>query len=269
VSIRDLIRATPIYRLIRPFRNRYRELSRQRHLAAEERKNFWKMTEEDRRRLEFYSQFVRRGDLVFDVGANQGNRAKVFLELGCRVIAFEPQRACSAYLQTVMQGRKHFQIVQAALGPAEGTAEMLVSDVHVLSSLSKSWIDATKASGRFASIHWDTAETVAVKTLDWAIAEFGLPTFIKIDVEGFEFEVLAGLSTPPNALSIEFTAEYLENTYKCIEHLSGLGLIEGQLSHGESLEFFLDRWVDADQLKSALDHVPSGSAGDVYVRFVP
>jgi predicted RNA methylase len=48
----------------------------------------------DQRRSEFYSQFVSSGDLVFDVGANVGNRSKIFSRLGARVIAFEPQPAC-------------------------------------------------------------------------------------------------------------------------------------------------------------------------------
>src|SRR5439155_7684012 len=46
----------------------------------------------------FYSAFVGPNDLVFDVGANVGNRTKVFLRLGSRVVAVEPQPACVSLL---------------------------------------------------------------------------------------------------------------------------------------------------------------------------
>lgn len=38
----------------------------------------------------FYSKFINNNDLVFDIGANIGNRTEVFLGIGARVIAVEP-----------------------------------------------------------------------------------------------------------------------------------------------------------------------------------
>ena len=40
-----------------------------------------------------YGQFVRPGDLVFDVGAHVGDRIAAFRRLGARVVAVEPQPA--------------------------------------------------------------------------------------------------------------------------------------------------------------------------------
>ena len=43
-----------------------------------------------RRMRRLYGQFVRSGDLVFDIGAHVGNRTRAFAGLGCRVVALEP-----------------------------------------------------------------------------------------------------------------------------------------------------------------------------------
>src|SRR5688572_28540682 len=51
-------------------------------------------TAHDQQMLEFYRQFLAPGELCFDVGANVGNRVKIFLKPGARVVAVEPQREC-------------------------------------------------------------------------------------------------------------------------------------------------------------------------------
>lgn len=50
--------------------------------------------------MDFYSGLVMKGDLVFDVGANYGNRTRVFGKLGASIIAFEPQEICFEYLKS-------------------------------------------------------------------------------------------------------------------------------------------------------------------------
>jgi len=98
------------------------------------------------------------------------------------------------------------------------------------------------------------------------IDEYGYPTFVKIDVEGYEFEVLSGLSKPIRALSIEFTPEYLENTLKCIHHICRISEAEFQISLGESIKFSLPEWVSAEGVKKQLRDVNSKTFGDLYVK---
>ena len=63
-------------------------------------------TKDDQKKLKFYSQFIKKGDLVFDVGANLGNRTKIFLKLGARVVAIEPQPFCMSRLKSFYQKNK-------------------------------------------------------------------------------------------------------------------------------------------------------------------
>jgi len=229
-------------------------------------------TESDERRLRFYTQFVKPGDLVFDVGANVGTRTKVFLRLGASVVGFEPQRACADVLRQVLGSNPSFHLVQEAVGAAPGRARLLVSDRHVLSTLSETWLTKVRQSGRFAGARWKTGYQVTVTTLDAAVARFGVPAFVKVDVEGFEAEVLAGLSQPVRAGSIEFAAEALETTFWCIDRLVGLADYRFQLSLEESMSFCLPDWQGAPELTSALDLARSGNPfvwGDVYFAHAP
>ncbi len=224
---------------------------------------------DDQHRLEFYGQFIRKDDVVFDVGANLGNRTKIFHRMGAVVVAIEPQTPCADVLAKAFWKQPRFHLVRTALGAEAGTASMYVSSASTISSLSPEWIDAVQASGRFGDENWEKQQPVEMQTLDSLIAQFGRPAFAKIDVEGFEDQVLSGLSTPIPAMSFEFTPEYIDSTYRSIDRLTSLGVARFQLSLGESLEYVAAEWCDADGMKQLLAKAPAESFGDVYARFDP
>jgi len=220
--------------------------------------------------LEFYSQFVSRGALCFDIGANTGNRAKIFLKLQAAVIAVEPQYECIALLRTVFGSNPNLTIVHKALGESEGEAEMMVSNANTVSSLSREWIESVKDSGRFSDEYsWDKKQIVPLTTLDRLIEQYGTPSFVKIDVEGFEYQVIKGLSQPVTTLSLEFTPEFIESTFTCIEHLQRLGDIRLNYVLDESMHLALDKWVAPHEIVRILSHFRGDNTlfGDVYVNF--
>jgi len=137
----------------------------ERHRA---RKKYWRSIPEDAKRRQFYSQLFRSGDLVFDIGANMGNRTRTFLEIGGRVIGFEPQQQCADFLESVLGNRGDFTLVRAALGAAPGEAEMFVSNAHTISTLSQQWVEVMK-QGRFARYDWNARQKVMITTLDAAV----------------------------------------------------------------------------------------------------
>lgn len=215
----------------------------------------------------FYSQFMDKTSLVFDVGANIGSRTEVFAELARRVISIEPQDSCVDILFQKSVKISNMHVCKAALGASEGEADIMISDAHQLSSLSLEWIGAVQKSGRFAHHKWRDVERVSVTTLDKLIEQFGVPDFIKIDVEGYEFEVLKGLSRPVKALSFEFTPEYLSEAIMCIGYLTANKMREFNYSLGESMKFELPNWVDFLTVTEKLSqHIDNATYGDVYAR---
>jgi FkbM family methyltransferase len=218
------------------------------------------------RALTFYRRFVPNGGLAFDVGANLGDRTDLLLALGAGVVAVEPQAALADALRRRFGDR--IELVEAALGPEPGEAELLLASYHTLASLSPDWVDAVRASGRFAEFTWDEKVVVPMTTLDDLIARFGVPDFCKIDVEGFELEVLRGLSRPVPTLSFEFTFEQLESRLEAVRHLGGLGMTRFNFSMGESLELALGEWLDASGIEAYLRSLTASVDvfGDVYAQ---
>lgn len=218
----------------------------------------------------FYRVLVPAGGLCFDVGANVGDRVELFLDVPARVVAVEPQSSCHAVLEARFGANPNFTLVPVALGSVSGRAELLAADdqrASVLATLSHDWVRRVQESGRFAARTWNRTETVQVTTLDSLIEQYGVPDFCKIDVEGYEPEVIAGLSTSIPSLSFEFTPERFEASEACIARLSTLGDYAFSRSLNESLAL-VSEWVSADELLESLSALREDPVtfGDVYAR---
>ncbi|MFQ3534367.1 MAG: FkbM family methyltransferase [Aggregatilineales bacterium] len=215
----------------------------------------------------FYRQFIRPNDLVFDVGANVGSRTAVFLALGARVLAIEPQTECMAQLKARFGGHPRAAFYLGGVSAQQGELELHLSTVNATSSFSTEWIERLKSRPGWEGHRWYATQKVPVTTLDALIAEHGLPSFIKIDVEGYELPVLQGLSQPVKALSFEYSPELLTEAMACMARLRELGDYEFEAVYKETFTFMLPSWASADEVYRALEtHPKKHRSGDVYAR---
>ncbi|MES2603318.1 MAG: FkbM family methyltransferase [Pseudomonadota bacterium] len=216
----------------------------------------------------FYAQFIQRGDLCFDIGAHVGNRLRVWDALGARMVAVEPQPALLRCLQRFFGGKHHIVLVDQAIGAEPGNATLHISSrTPTVTTLSQQWIGDVKKDKSFNAVEWDQQITVPVTTLDALIAVHGVPVFCKIDVEGFELEVLRGLTQPIATLSFEYIPASMAVALGCVERLEQLGRYEYNYSPGETHRLQEVRWLNAQEMLTVLRSINHGS-GDVYARLL-
>jgi FkbM family methyltransferase len=220
-----------------------------------------------RRMLRFYSQFLNRGDLVFDVGANVGIYTEVFSELGARVIAIEPNPRCCRVLKEL--ARRHpVHLHMCALADISSTMTLQVCENHLLSALAPSVHDVSERSPTHRIANWTAAIEVEVKTLDEIAKIHGVPDFVKIDAEGFDDRVLRGMSFRPRALSFEYYRHLPEVAMSAIGTLALQSDYEFNYVDSASMCLASQRWMSVSEIRDRLDALAHGSEeyGDVIAR---
>lgn len=218
----------------------------------------------------FYKAMIPAGSLVFDVGANMGRRVGSFLLLDARVIALDPNDACISNMRKVYEGWP-VTFVKKGVGAEPGKLSFFISSNSLMSSFNQEWIAGMK--NKFKD-NWDKKIEADVVTLDMLIAEYGNPHFIKIDTEGFELEVLKGLSSTIPYLSFEYTIpEPEKKAAACIEKINEIyrGKAVFNICRDEAWCMYFTEWQTADALISLIKsnqftQQNFGNYGDIYVK---
>lgn len=179
--------------------------------------------------LAFYRSFLTGPHLIFDIGAHHGFKSAVFLEMGARVVACDPDGANISLMRRRFKGQgNNVLLLQEALGPEPGTASFLVhhpgSAFNTLSPVWKGLLESDRKNRWNEEVRFEGREVrVPVITLDQLIAEYGTPDFIKIDAEGYEEEIIKGLTRPVPCLSVEsLWPEFIPSLRRIMEHLQGI-----------------------------------------------
>lgn len=206
------------------------------------------------------NEFIKKGYLCFDIGANRGDYTKKIIKLGASVVCVEPQLNLISRLKKISN-----MVIHAGCGKENGFGVLTVSDDDRFSSFNSNWTEYFVKRKK-----WKKVEKIEVPmiTIDFLIQEFGKPDFIKIDSEQYEYEILLGLSQfiP---LSFEVVGRRHVTKDKYVE-LSVLAMNRLQELKPDCLYRFAHKskiWVtDWIKFDKALGTLEEFNWGDVYCK---
>lgn len=215
-----------------------------------------------------YARFLRPDDLAFDIGAHVGDRVSSFRRLGARVVAVEPQLGPARAIAIIHGRDPGVRLVQAAVSDREQTLRLKINTRNpTVSTVSDAFVAAAAGARGWEGQFWDAEIEVPATTLERLIAAYGMPAFIKIDVEGFEDRVLAGLHSRVAALSFEFTTIAIDVALRCFDRIAARGTYEYNLALGENQMLEFSDWITAEAMADHLIGLPhAANSGDVYAR---
>lgn len=228
------------------------------------RKRISAILQDIRMRREMYrlNQLVKNNfpdcNLIFDIGANVGDFTYVYSKSCSKVISVEPQKELYSYLKNRFKNNKKVIVENVGVSNKLGHLRMYIDNKNkAMGSFNKDW---NKSWGNEV----DNSYFVKVITLDKLIEKYGLPDYIKIDVEGYEYVVLQGLSHKTKYLSFEFHNKVLPDVINRIELLHSLGYTRFNLSFDQKLKF--KDWIPLKKLISVLKSEDINFCGDIYCK---
>lgn len=244
------------------------------------------------KQINFYRHVLtelRQGDLIFDIGANEGFKTDLFLRLGARVVAIEPDETNQSILQERFVRFRFFRRPLVIVGKAvsdKSALETMWMDGpgSAVNTLSRKWattLRGDKARHAYGHCGLDFAQqkTVETTTVEELISAHGVPIFIKIDVEGYELNVIRSLQRPVSYLSFEVNLpEFRPEGLQCVELLGRLAAV-GKFNYAVDCEqgLVLERWLSAGEFlnvlgqctENAIEVFWRGSASEAWTRTMP
>jgi FkbM family methyltransferase len=197
-----------------------------------------------RKQRALFSDLIRPGDLVVDVGANIGEFTAAFRDCGARVVAVEPQPRLTAHRRRY-RSDPEVTVVATALSDHVGEATLYCTTADALATLEETRATGG-AVGAGAELEWTTTIRVPLRTLDELVADHGQPVLVKIDVEGHEAAVVRGLTSVRPSVFFEVNRESLDEV---LDLLTERGYREFLLRAGERAEWDSPRPAPADAVR--------------------
>lgn len=222
------------------------------------------VVDDARTELDFYRNLLsglRRGDPIFDIGANHGSKTEVFLRLGARVVAVEPDEVNTGILEAKFLEyrviRKPVVIVNQAVSDRNTTETMWIDEPgSAMNTFNRKWVDTLRVDEkRFGHVlNFTHCKEVTTTTLEQLFAKYGVPFFIKLDVEGYEVNVLRGMQRPVPYLSFEVNLpEFTPEGLQCVE-LLGRMAADGKFNYAPDCRrgLVLKEWLGPQEFARVL-----------------
>jgi FkbM family methyltransferase len=184
-------------------------------------------------------------DLVFDLGMNNGDDTAYYLRSGYKVVAVEANKALAEQCKKRFAreiSKSQLTILNIGIGAREGTLDFWICDDNPFWSS----FDKNLATSKGCHAH---AEKVEVKPFSYLLEKYGVPYFLKIDIEGQEHACLKSLGSElPEYLAMEACSE---------DDLALLAKVGYKRFKCISQHYFLpiqvEPCVESEKLASALD----------------
>lgn len=177
--------------------------------------------------MKFYEDLITASEVgcIIDVGASNGSKTEIFLDLASRVIAIEPDPVAARTLRKRFRW-KPVDVHEVAIAAEAGTIPFYrFGPGSPFNTASADWAASMINGTNHMLLRLPNPILIDVKaeTLAAIIMEYSPVKYLKIDAEGFEDRVLSTLEVPIPLVSMEFNFPQMwDAIIACIEQLHNI-----------------------------------------------
>ena len=157
--------------------------------------------------------------ILYDIGANRGLYTDANMKNYDKFVLVEANPSLCSFLEEKYKENRSVVIVQKIVSNKESEV-FYVSNADTISTVDREWIEKSRFSDNYS---WTSIGNIPCVSMDSLIKEHGEPTFIKIDVEGYEYAVIQSLQKKSSPLCFEWAEEKKDEILMTLDYLQSLG----------------------------------------------
>ena len=204
--------------------------------------------------------------LVFDIGCFYGEWIEANFREDTLFVGFDGNLAACEIAREKFKDKDNVKILNVLISDEIGSADFYITEGVGGSTASLKWIE----DSRHINTVYNNPIKVETTTLDILINVFGIPDYIKIDVEGYELKVIKGLTKKVGMIAYEWAEEFKDETIVAAYHLNGLGYEEFNWISGDDYLHIPQKWMRFNNfiniMKKELDPDRKQGWGMIYTR---
>ena len=204
--------------------------------------------------IKFHKNFLVPGKLIFDLGANMGDKSHIFSFFTKKIILYEPEEILIDKLK--LRFRKYKSIIIISKLVTDKIGESTFYSILGNESYSSILKNYNKDFDHLKNVEVTTKKKITT-TLNFEIEKYGTPSYIKIDCEGAENLILKNLDYKIDIISFEANLpKFLDNTLEIIDNLGNKFNYLFNIRKNEKFTFSFEKNVSLKVMKNFLISEP-------------
>lgn len=201
--------------------------------------------------------------VLYDIGANRGLYTDVHIDKYDKCVLVDPNPDLCKFLANKYAGNEKIIIVNKIVSKDKNVPFYMCNKADTISTADIEWVTNSRFTKDYSWYPVNGIETISIDTL---ILENGTPTFIKIDVEGYEYNVIMSMTTIQSPLSFEWSEEKKDEMIKTVEYLSSLGYSKYAIQQKDdyAYEVYADEWASTEAIITLFKNVFIPSRKDLW-----
>lgn len=179
--------------------------------------------------------------ILFDIGANHGKYTDANIKKYSSFVLVEANPMLCQELQLKYKDNPKIIIINAIASNKENET-FYISNADQISTADLAWVNNSRFTKDY---HWQPFQGIQTVSLDTLLQSFPEVTHIKVDVEGYEYNVIQSLHTKVPLLSFEWAEEKKEEILLTLVYLERLGFTQFHIQFEDTYTYEVpkDQWM--------------------------